>query len=182
MHVHSDAAMRFMYFVILVGPILAIMLYSAVAVVLQWFDGLFDYTPYTEQKQHVTDGKDPVLRYTPAQRIDLSAPIGNTIGRVGLVAGEREVPPRPTFFGRLGGEHIETVGEYEEKVLSTWELKHWEKIKAQKLALETPIGAKIAKTLEKYGISEQNSPEEFEIIPKEHKKMRIWDATTKTWT
>jgi len=56
-------------------------------------------------------------------------------------------PPHATFFGRFDGKNVYKTGDYEDKWLTTANLRRWNRKKGSILMAETPIGSKIAKTL-----------------------------------
>jgi hypothetical protein len=57
----------------------------------------------------------------------------------GLVAGERQKPPRATFFCRRGEEYLTISGKYEEKWLNTWELRAWQTQKDRTEAIKAGL-------------------------------------------
>ena len=48
-------------------------------------------------------------------------------------------PPRANFFGRIEGQPVVSIGNYEERFLGTWDLYDWKKQKERKEALEKGI-------------------------------------------
>lgn len=49
------------------------------------------------------------------------------VNKSGLIEGEREAPPRATFFGKLDGNEIREDGPYELNYLNYYEKAHWER-------------------------------------------------------
>lgn len=73
-----------------------------------------------------------------------------------LLSHERKCPPRPAFFGRLDGQYLESIGEYEEKYLNSFELSHWQAQKRLNGTTQTDPQAKTPEVLDIKANLEQN--------------------------
>lgn len=77
----------------------------------------------------------------------------------GLLDGEREMPPRAHFFGRLDGKPVKKYGRWHVELLNCYEKQHWLSTQGQKPAVkpeDTEIGSKIAGIIGKTSLQQQN--------------------------
>jgi len=81
--------------------------------------------------------------------------VKRTFNRSGLLAGEREKAPRATFFGKIDGNEVAEVGDYEPKFLNSFEKNYWNRIKGPILKEE---GAKEAEEPPPTHYEKQNDP------------------------
>ena len=66
----------------------------------------------------------------------------------GLLEGEKTMPPRAHFFGRIDGKPVKKFGRYHVELLNHYEKEHWKKVCARKDGIkptDTEIGRKISK-------------------------------------
>ncbi len=104
--------------------------------------------------------KAVVSSMLPKQNLTTKWKRGSSV--TGLIAGEREKPPRAHFFGRLGGKKIKEHGAYDESVLTYYEKEHWEKVKAGKLPKPVKTvakGDKAKQIVTEYDLQQQNLAE-----------------------
>jgi hypothetical protein len=109
----------------------------------------------------------------------------------GLLQGERETPPRATFFGREGGKPLNSQSELEPEWLNSFELAHWERQQKQNdpnRAQDTENKGKTAQNRHFPDIEAQNieTAEKLGIIDrKKAKKLQnssILGRTTVYWS
>lgn len=96
--------------------------------------------------------------YGPTTSKPASAPIvyRKAKNTTSLLSHERKCPPRPAFFGRLDGQYLESIGEYEEKYLNSFELSHWQAQKRLNGTTQTDPQAKTPEVLDIKANLEQN--------------------------
>ena len=122
--------------------ILGTIAWSIANALMRWWDKLWGGGYYYDQKAAQTSyntgapaNNANTTTYTPP-KLKTSIWGNNANKTTGLLAGERESPPRAEFFGRFSGEERGSTGPYEEKWLNTFELSHWNKRKVAKPELK----------------------------------------------
>ena len=156
-------AQAFMFFTLVFSPLLAGLLVYTYGSTMSFISGYLGFGLDTHEPYNI--GQEPAKPV----RIDMTAPGGpvtpkihyNTNKTSGLFKGDKEMPPRPTFFGRFTGTEVLSYGDFDPKDLNYWEKEHWTAHQTRIRAEQPPTTTKTPECLKKFGISEQN--QSFEL-------------------